>query len=190
MQTTQLRHGVQSSCLRKAGAYLMSAALLAALSGCVPDRPQPTAPTLNLITGCFESMNGFGEPYLYVGCLTKPELDSLNGHQPGGFVTDNVAKFKADYARSVRQGASNARQPVLNLVTGCFEGQNRILLGLDKQCPVGFDPFQEKFFSPGVTRKIGIVMEAYFQQGLADLEVSRPRHFAPIDYTYHPVLIL
>lgn len=185
-----MKNGTVPSHLRKAGAYLMSATLLAALSACTPDRPQPTAPTLNLVTGCFESMNGFGEPYLYVGCLTKPELDSLNDHQPDGFVTNNVAVFKAEYASAVRQGASNVRQPALNLITGCFEGQNRILLGLHKQCPVGFDTLQEKFFSAGVLRKIGLARDTYFNQGVADLEVSRPRYVPPVDYTYHPIIIL
>jgi hypothetical protein len=168
----------------------MSATVLAALSACTPDRPEPTAPTLNLITGCFESLNGFGEPYLYVGCLTKPELDSLNDHLPSGFVTDNVAAFKADYASAVRKGSSKARHPTLNLLTGCFEGQDRILLGLHKECPTGFDPFREKFFSGGVLRKVEQVMYAYHSQWTSDREVSRPRYAPPVDYTYYPVFIL
>lgn len=170
----------------------MSAALLTTLSACAPERPQPTNPTLNLVTGCFESMNGFGEPYLLVGCLTKPELDSLNNHRPDGFVTDNVAQFKADYASSVRQGFRKARQPTLNLVTGCFEGQDRILLGPHKQCPNGFDPFQEKFFSAGVLRKVEQVLYAYHSQWASDMEVSRPR-IAPsltTDYIPPPIIIL
>lgn len=135
-------------------------------------------------------MNGFGEQYLLVGCLNKAELDSLNDFNPHGFVAENVARFKAEYASEVRNGSKAARQPTLNLVTGCFEGQDRILRGRNKWCPADNDGFQEYEFSPGVLRKRAVVMTAYYRQRVQDMADSQPRYSAPVQVEYAPYISL
>jgi len=171
---------------RKLWRYLLPALTSLSLVACGPEPVRTVAPTLNLITGCFDAVSATGERYLLIGCLSKPELDGLRTQSPKGFVADNTALFQADYADAVHNGDRSARQPTLNLVTGCFEGQDRILLGRKEVCPVGFDPIHENFISARVMRRIDSVLLAYHGQMAIDFQL-RPR--GPDDITASPLYI-
>jgi hypothetical protein len=163
-------------------------ASLMALAACTPERPQPTKPTLNLVTGCFQSVNATGEPYLLVACLNKAELESLTTHEPGGALAKYVRSAQAEYEEAVAHSpykVQQVRQPTFNLITGCVAGPGSTWQFLRRErCVPGWP------VSPRVERKFSLAMAAYHGQMAADFAAYRPPPSAPpSDYDMPAVVI-
>lgn len=179
-----LRNRIQTAS-RRLGTFGALAGLLA-LSACAPERPQPTEPTLNLVTGCFQSVSATGQSYLLVACLNSTELASLQTFEPGGALAKYVRAAETDYNAAVARSSDKVTQPTLNLITGCVDGPGDLWHFLRrKKCTPG------RPVSPRVELKFSLVMAAYFGQMTADAAAYRPPPSAPApDFVSQAVFIL
>lgn len=177
--------------LAKTVRSVMCLAVLTSLTACLPERPLPTPPLLNLVTGCFSATTAMGEPYLYVACLPKKALESLKTNNPQGSLARAVVSAEASYAEELRAHPTEPRPPMLNLLTLCITEPSGSWNFLKQKSCIS-RPDNQSLFVTTVQLRIDVVVSAYFKQLESDLKSfapRRPNYVTPPDVALPFILI-